>query len=323
MWRTITATACAAALTATVAWGQPPGGEGPQKRKTPGAEKKADFPGAPGFQPGSGPPGTGSVQGFPGPGGPGGPGGPPPKADPQVEAWVKTLTDKMNDPHDAIRESARAALVAVGPPALPALRRIAEGADAKAYTATRLVQQIERAAAMWGAGGYGGTGSGALGQPGGFPGQPFPGGFGPGGAPSLPGTGRPVPEAPRPDPAPRGDAPLGRILGELKLTDQQRQQAEKVVSGYATKLREVMDEARSGKLDRGSIRDTITKLADEATAELKRALTPEQRRLFEQLAPEGRPLFPTPFGPGEAAPGRGERPDPNAPDRPRPVRPER
>ena len=302
--RTVVPAAVAVGVLSAVAWGQ--------KKKSAGAEKRTEFPGEPGFQPGPGgfdQPGSSGPPGI----GPGFPGGPPPKTDPQVEAWVKTLTDKMNDPHDAIRDSARAGLIAVGPPALPALRRLADGNDAKAYTATRLVQQIERAAAMAGMGGFG-----APGQPGAIPGQPMPGGFGPGG-------GRP--DAPRPgagpDPAARGEAPLGRLLGELKLTDRQREQAEKVVSGYATKLREVMEETRSGKLDRGTLRETITKLAEEASADLKRALTPEQRELFERLAPPGRPLFPTPFGPGEAAPGRGERPDPNAPERPRPVRPER
>jgi hypothetical protein len=260
-------TVAVALLTAGVAWGQPPGGPRPGGPGR-GVEDEGRIP------------------------------------DPQLVAWVKTLTDKMNDPHDAIRESARAALVAVGPPALPALRRLADGNDAKAYTATRLVQQIERAAAMAGAGGFGAAGM--MGQPGPFPGQPMPGGFGPGAAPPPPG-GRPGVGAPDPrpgaggDPAPRGDAPLGRLLGDLKLTDQQRQQAERVVSGYATKLREVMDEVRSGKLD----------------------LTPEQREVFERLVPPGRQLFPTLFGPGEAAPGRGERPDPAAPDRPRQPRPER
>lgn len=308
MRRTITATACAAALTATVAWGQPPGGEGPQKRKTPGVEKKADFPGTPGFQPGTGgPPGTGPVQGFPGPGGPG---GPPLKADPQVEAWVKTLTDKMNDPHDAIRESARAALVAVGPPALPALRRLADGNDAKAYTATRLVQQIERAAAMSGMGGGGGFGvSGGLGDPrfGPRP-QPNPGG---------PSAGRQPGEDPRPGAGREGgENPLGRVLGELKLTDEQAAKAEKAIGAYVSRSRELLEAVRSGKIERADVPDAMMKLGMETMAELRRSLTPEQLRRFDELVPSGRSIFPFPGQPGGAdRPGR--RDDPPGPDQPR------
>src|SRR5262245_12319778 len=53
-----------------------------------------------------------------------------PKPDAALEAWVKTLTEKITDPHDMIRESARGALVQIGPPAMPQLHRIAEGDDA-------------------------------------------------------------------------------------------------------------------------------------------------------------------------------------------------
>lgn len=290
-------TVAVALLTAGVAWGQPPG-----------------VPGGPGGPP----PGFG-----PGGPGPGGPGGPAEKADLQVEAWVKTLTDKMNDPHDAIRESARAALVSVGGPALPALRQIAGGNDAKAFTARRLVQQIERSTAVFpGAGGSGVTGGGfdlppsAFGPPPGFGGSgAFPL---PAGPPPMPNPGAPM-GRPGAEASPGVPAPLRNALGELKLDEKQRLQVEKAIEGYATKMRGLLEDVRSGKVDRNDFRNTVTKLADDATAELNRVLTPQQREILERLTPRGRSLFPTPFG--EATPGRPERVDPNTPERPRTPRP--
>ncbi len=64
------------------------------------------------------------------------------KPDPGVEAWAKTLLEKINDRHDAIRESARAGLIAMGRPALPLLRPLADGDDGAAATAARRI--IER-----------------------------------------------------------------------------------------------------------------------------------------------------------------------------------
>lgn len=265
-------TVAVALLTAGAAWGQPPGG------------------------PGGPPPGFG----------PGGPGGPVEKADPQVEVWVKTLTDKMNDPHDAIRESARAALVAVGNPALPALRGLAGGNDAKAFTARRLVQQIERGPGM---GGF--AGPGAFPSPFGTPPMPVPGG--PMGTP--PGR-RPGPDAP-----PGTTVPLRDALDELKLDAKQQSQVEKAIENYTTKLRGLLDGVRGGKIDRDEMREAVPKLIAEATAELNRALTPEQRATLERLIPRGRPLFPTPYQYGETPPGRPERGEPNTPERPRTPRP--
>ncbi len=306
--RAVVSATVAVGVLSAVAWGQPPGGEPPQKRKTAGAEKKAESPGAPGPD-GIGLRVSGGVL----------PGGPPPKVDPQVEAWVKTLTDKMNDPHDAIRDSARAGLIAIGPPALPALRRLADGNDAKAYTATRLVQQIERAAAVPGVGGFGVY----PGQPGVFSPQPAP----PDGR--RPGIG--VPDgAPRPgnpdEPARPGAGreagvnSFGRTFRELKLTDEQTAKAEQVVAKYVTRTQELFEGIRSGKLDRAEAPDSATKLAQEAMTEIRRSLTPEQLRRFDELVPIARPVFPFWIQPGETTrPGR--RDQPPAPDQPRPLRP--
>ncbi len=111
--------------------------------------------------------------------------GPAPKPDAVVEAWLKTLLDKITDPHDTVRDSARGAVVAVGPAALPALQKLAEGDDAaKAVAARKLIGAIA------------GRGPGQGGQPNqpGQPGRPgfsgfpgLPGGMGPMGPMGFPG----------------------------------------------------------------------------------------------------------------------------------------
>jgi hypothetical protein len=66
------------------------------------------------------------------------------RPDNQVDAWVKTLAAKITDPHDEIRDSARAGIVAVGEAALPTLKGLADGDDAaKATAAKKLIRAIE------------------------------------------------------------------------------------------------------------------------------------------------------------------------------------
>jgi hypothetical protein len=147
----------------------------------------------------------------------------PSKPDPAVEAWVKTLAEKMTDRHDIIRESARQALIAVGRPAVPTLRKLAEGDDgATAEAARKVIARIEHGPdprAFAGPGGPGGGPGGFPGGPGGgFPGRPGagpppggppgqpPGGpGGPGGRPAQPPRG---PDGPRPG-GPDGPRPGG------------------------------------------------------------------------------------------------------------------
>lgn len=105
--------------------------------------------------------------------------GPGSKSDPVVDAWVKVLLDKITDPHDTVRDSARGALVNVGPPALPALQALADGNDsAKAVAARKVIGAIQSGPRP--------QGSAAQGQPG-QPGRPGfgMGGMGPGGPPGM------------------------------------------------------------------------------------------------------------------------------------------
>jgi hypothetical protein len=131
---------------------------------------------------------------------------PGPKVDATVEAWVRVLTERITDPHDTVRDSARGAVVAVGRPALPALRRLADGDDpAKAVAARKLIAAIEDSR---GRGpedepdrrGFGGFGGGS-----GFPGGPGMGSMGPGG----PGGGDRGPGFGPPGIGPGGRGPGG------------------------------------------------------------------------------------------------------------------
>lgn len=186
-------------MVGTATLGQPPD-EGQEKKGQPFDKR------GPAFQPGDkkgppfGPMGPGAQ-----PGGPRGPGA----SDPAVEAWLQVLVERMNDPHDTIRDSARAGIVAIGPPALPLLHRLAEGPDsAKAVAARRLISAIEqhhRGPGMPGAPGP--IGPGGPGFPGGGPMGP---GRGPANPPGPgPGTTRPINPGGNPNP-PGGENPRSR-----------------------------------------------------------------------------------------------------------------
>ncbi len=99
-----------------------------------------------------------------------------PKADVVVEAWLRVLIEKITDPHDTVRDSARGAVISVGRPAIPTLQRLADGDDpAKAVAARKLIHAIEDGPGPQGRASFGGFGGP------GFPGGPGMGPMGPGG----------------------------------------------------------------------------------------------------------------------------------------------
>ncbi len=63
----------------------------------------------------------------------------PPRPDKELEAWIKILAEKMTDRNDDIRNSARRALVSVGPAAMFSLREMTESKDAATAVAARNV----------------------------------------------------------------------------------------------------------------------------------------------------------------------------------------
>lgn len=121
----------AAMAATTVGLAQPTDGDkkdGPRDKKGAGDRKGGDKKDGPGDKKG----------GFMG-----GPGRGPEKLDAAAEAWVQVLAEKMNDPHDVVRESARAALMDIGPAAIPTLEKVAGGGDAaKAANARRFIGHI-------------------------------------------------------------------------------------------------------------------------------------------------------------------------------------
>ena len=63
----------------------------------------------------------------------------PPKPDKELEAWIKVLAEKMTDRNDDIRNSARRALISVGPAAVFSLKEMTESKDAATAVAARNV----------------------------------------------------------------------------------------------------------------------------------------------------------------------------------------
>lgn len=271
-------------LSMAFADGQPPAGE-----------KKGPPPGERGGQPPGGPGGPGG--GFPG--GPGGPGGRPggerePRPDPAVDAWVKMLADKMTDPHDVIRESARAGLVAAGPAAAPTLRKLADSEDgAKATAARRVLQAIEQRPQP-GMGGppmlmqrQGGAPAAAGDRrPGGLPGagrQPD-GDRRPDGPP---GAGRQPEGDRRPDGPPGAGRPDGnrRPMNDLGLNEKQQKQIEAIQQAAQKKLREVREQVEANNLDPMDARKKTEAIREALLKEAKEVLTAEQFEKFQERMP--------------------------------------
>jgi hypothetical protein len=224
-----------------------------------------------------------------------------PRPDAAVDAWVKVLIEKIADPHDTIRDSARAALVHVGPQAIPSLRQLVEGDDnVKAVAARNVIAMIERAHQNPrpgdAAGGPGGPGFPGPGGPGGG----FPGGPGFPGAPGQPGGpgGRPGERADR----------LGQALGDLNLTDKQGRQVREIVESHAKKMQEAGEKIRAGKIDPMEAREILDKMRTELFKDLKGVLSEEQMKKLETSL-QNRP------GPG-GPPGVGRPPVPMPPGGP-------
>lgn len=282
---------------ATFVVAQPPDRKGSDdKQPVPGRKGPDDRKGAPDRRPPAGEPGE----------------RPAPKPDAAVDAWVKVLLEKIADQHDTVRDSARAALVHVGPQAIPALKQLAEGNDnVKAVAARNVIAMIERGNQPGRGPGrdFGGFG----GQPG-FPGQPFPGGQ-PGQPGQPPGREPGNPPGERPGPGGPGAErnPLGRILGDLNLTERQEKQVREIVEAHGKKMMEFHEKLRDGKIDPKDAREGLEKLRGELGKELKPVLNDEQMKRFEALMQRG------PGGPGErpANPPRpGERPEGRPAERP-------
>lgn len=126
-------------------WTQPPEGEQPGEKKSAPLEKKRGFE-KKGFGPGFGR-GDDAKPPFGGPRGEFKQRGEGRNrgTDTSVDAWLRILAERITDPHDTIRDSARAGLVAAGQRAVPMLERIAQGDDdARATAARKVMEEIAR-----------------------------------------------------------------------------------------------------------------------------------------------------------------------------------
>jgi hypothetical protein len=232
---------------------------------------------------------------------------PAPRPDAAVDAWVKVLVEKIADPHDTVRDSARAALVHVGPQAVPALKKLADGDDTvKAVAARNVIAMIERGGPQPGRPGRE-RADGPMG----------PGGERPGAAGERTGPGdRPGPGGPM-GPGGMGDRnPIARALGELNLTEKQEKQAREIVAAHGKKMMEFGEKLRDGTIDRDAAREGFEKLRGELMKELKGVLDAEQVKKLE-AAMSGPGGFGGPGGPG-GRPGPGGPMGPGRPDGPPP-----
>lgn len=244
------------------------------------------------------------------------------RADKDVEAWVKVLAEKITDRHDSVRDSARGALVAIGEPALPTLRKLADGEDGAAAEAARhVIGQIEQGRGGPGGfspgpgfGGPGGTGipGGPAGGPPRFPGPGGssppgfgppggngpPGGFAPPGSTSgappgfgPPGVGNPFgPPGGVPGGAmrPGGRGAVEHALDDLNLSDKQKGKAEEVFKAHQEKVRQAVE-----------------KMHEDLLKAMKEVLDDEQYQKFEKaVQPSG------PSAPSGGAPGQPRQPAP-------------
>lgn len=233
------------------------------------------------------------------------------RLDPAVEAWAKTLIEKMNDRHDTIRESARAGLVAVGRPALPLLRPIADGDDgALATAATKVIERIEtgeRPRFQIAFGPMGGPPMGPDGPPMPPMGEgrppmgegrppmgegrpPFPPPFGPDGRPMIPGPG-----------GPGGGRPMAleNAIAKIDLDDKQKGQVKEILEEHQTRMRDMFEKVRDGKINREEMGDAFRERHEEFMKDLREVLSEDQMKQFRELLP------PPPQGGPGGRPGAG------------------
>lgn len=250
---------------------------------------------------------------------------PTPRTDPALESWIKTLIEKITDPHDEIRDSARAGLISIGDPAVPALGALAEGPDAaKATAARKLIQAIRSRHQMPLQGPFVGGPIGPGGMPDGRPpfnprpedgrGQPQSDPFG--GPPPMGGD-------PRRGPVTSGllerNGPFAhfeRILEGLKLDDKQQKQIAILLEVSHSKVREVLEQRGAGKIQREQVPEMIERVQQEFVKGLKPILTEDQNRQLERMMNERRSQIEKlekllPMDPKRS----GNRPGPNDPNR--------
>jgi hypothetical protein len=239
----------------------------------------------------------------------------PPKPDKELEAWIKILAEKMTDRNDDIRNSARRALVSMGPAAIYSLKEMTESKDAATAVAARnVMMEIGRSTMQ----------QNMMMQRGGMPfggpqGKPGMGGWGkmnpqdmnrkagPGGPPREgdrkggPEAGRPEterkgrPEGERkanpPREGDRGSRPEAgpeareRMLNDLNLSKDVRAKVEGIMNTQQEKIKDAIAKGREANGDREKMMAEIRELQQNMMMSLKEAMGEEKFQEFMKNAP--------------------------------------
>lgn len=238
----------------------------------------------------------------------------PPRPDKELEAWIKILAEKMTDRNDDIRNSARRALVSVGPAAMFSLKEMTESKDAATAVAARnVMMEIGRSTMQ----------KNMMMQRGGMPfggpqGMPGMGGWGkmnpqdmnrkagPGGPPregdrgarpeaGKPETGRPEGErkAGPANPPREGDRrgpgvgpeARERMLNDLNLSKDVRAKVESIMNTQQEKIKDVIAKGREANGDREKIMAEVRELQQNMAMSLKEAMGEEKFKAFMKNAP--------------------------------------
>ncbi len=160
-----------------------------------------------------------------------------------VEKWVVSLCERLSDANAVIRESAGSALVTVGKPALPHLKKLADMKDTdQSVIALRLIRRIEA----------GGTPADGRGQ-----GQ---------------GAGPRDPAAQRQQMEER----MKKVGEELGLNEDQMKKVTEAATAAGEQMRELMQKVRDGEMSREEMREQMQSLRDKQFESLKGTLSDDQ-----------------------------------------------
>ncbi len=220
------------------------------------------------------------------------------KPDKELDAWIKSLAEKMTDRHDTIRNSARNALISIGSPALPALRQMSQSSDPVTATAAKNVaNQIQMTQP------FNRLVMGMPGNPMGIRGADWKRQTPPNGGPIPEGQGRPEGdrkegdrkanpanpprEGARPDSFRPGFNPEARerLFKELDLNKDTRAKVEDIMAAHQEKVRQLMEKGRSENGDREKITAEMRELQQSMMKAMRETMGDEKFQTFMRNGP--------------------------------------
>ena len=230
----------------------------------------------------------------------------PPKPDKELEAWIKILAEKMTDRNDDIRNSARRALISVGPAAMFSLKEMTESKDAATAVAARnVMMEIGRSTmqqnmmmqrggmpfaapkGMPGMGGWGKMNPQDMNRKAGPGGPPREGDRkgGPEGRPEGERKANPPREGDRGQRPEAGPEARERMLNNLNLSKDVRAKVEGIINTQQEKIKDVIAKGREANGDREKIMAEVRELQQNMVKSLKEAMGEEKFQAFIKNAP--------------------------------------